>query len=130
MLVYFGDRFFMRARDTDHLMSQFFHKRLQIERDGRLVFDDQHFGANLIGDFLAGCVDQSRGFFVGNVKRCATCVVSKPSSALSRKAMRGRSEIASIASRAAFVLREARLVNMRVDGIDPQTLRKACKARS
>ena len=52
------DRLGMRTRDVDNAMTEFLDQRLQNERDERLVLDDQHVGADLVGNFLAGSIDQ------------------------------------------------------------------------
>ena len=57
-LVHGLDRLGMRARDVDDAMAEFFDQGLKVERDERFVLDDQHVSADLVGDLLAGTVDQ------------------------------------------------------------------------
>ncbi len=51
----------MGARDAGDGVAEFLDHRLDVERDDRLVLDDQHVGRDLLGDFLAGSLDQRAG---------------------------------------------------------------------
>ena len=55
-----GERngFGVRAGDADYLVSEAFHQTLQIDRDHRLVLDDQHVGRDLGGQLAPGFIDQ------------------------------------------------------------------------
>ena len=56
------DRFLMRAGNSDDLVPEFFDERLKVERDEGLIFDDEDIGTDLVGNFLAGRLDQSESF--------------------------------------------------------------------
>ena len=52
------DRLLFGAGDLDHAMTELGDQPFQIQRDQRLVLDDDHVGGDLARDLAAGLVDQ------------------------------------------------------------------------
>ena len=52
------DGLLLGAGDLDHAMAEIGDEALEVERDQRLVLDDDDVGRDLAGDLAAGLVDQ------------------------------------------------------------------------
>ncbi len=52
------DRFRMRARNAEHAVAEIFDQALDIHRDQRLVFDDEHVGRDFGSEFAASTFHQ------------------------------------------------------------------------
>src|SRR5262245_43404701 len=48
----------MRPRDAEHTMTKTFYQPLEIERDERLILDDEHVGRDLRRELAARFLDQ------------------------------------------------------------------------
>src|ERR1700736_4910858 len=59
----------MGARDIDDAVPLLLDEGLKVERNERLVLDDQDIGANLVGDLVARGVDERTGFLDRAIER-------------------------------------------------------------
>ena len=117
------DRLAMGARDIDDAVPLLFDEGLKVERDERLVLDDQYIGANLVGDLLARGVDERRGFLDRAVESGRDFGgIEAFERTQKERDPRTQCNRIEIAMRPGFVAGERRLIDMIVDRHRPPDL--------
>src|SRR5580704_4378523 len=118
-----SDRLAMGARDIDDAVPLFLDEGLKVEGNERLVLDDQDIGANLVGDLLAGGVDERSRFLDRTIERARDFpgieAFERTKKKRDTRTQRNRFEIAL---RPRFVAGDRRLINMVVDRHRPPDL--------
>ena len=124
------DRLAMGPRDIGDTVPLLLDEVLKIERDERLVLDDQDIGPDLVGNLLAGGVDETCRLLDRAVERARDFLGIKSFERTEEKGnARPQCNRLEVTMRALFVAGERRRIHMVIDGHRPPDLEEQAVER-